>query len=456
MSLAHRPDDISPSVAALLADLSIGDSEPGSLDVAIDDRDEMLTFLVEGMEGDRDRALFTYFRSGLSIADATLQILRWRFGDKPGKVLDFASGYGRVTRFLVRDLPPESLWVADVYEDGIRFQQERLGVRGVVSTVRPEDFVLEERFDAILVTSLFTHLPEPRFLDWLRVLCARLAPGGVLVFSTHHPSLLEPCPDLPESGLLFQGHSESGSLDASDYGSTWVTESFVRGALARVAPEASVLRLARGLCNYQDLYVTVLEPDVDFSGFDYTGEPYIFLEHCSHSGIDNLHMKGWAAVRTGAVEAVEVLLDGKVLATFPIDVDRPEVAALLGGDRGDRDDRGGRYLRSGWGGMCPLPRGLSRYSAVLLIRVRDSRGVLHPVRADSIDSLILEATRNDLRSVAKRLVETGWELEDLRGYSRATIEGLRAKIAAMEKSGFWKGRMAWFRLKRALRLTDEE
>jgi SAM-dependent methyltransferase len=447
MSLSHRHDDMSPSVAALLADLGI---EPGSLDVAIDARDEMLTFLIDEMEGDRDRALFTYFRSGLSIARALLQVVRWRCGERPARVLDFASGYGRVTRFLVREIPPESLWVADVYEDGLRFQAERLGVRPVVSTVRPEDFVLDETFDAILVTSLFTHLPEPRFVDWLRVLHGRLRPGGVLAFSTHHPSLLEPCPDLPESGLLFRENSESDSLDPSDYGSTWVTEAFVRGALARVAPGCSVLRLARGLCDYQDLYVSVLEPDVDFSTFHYAGEPHIFLEHCAHSGIDNLHVEGWAAVRTGAVEAVEVLLNGKVLATFPIDRDRPEVAALLGGDRSDR------YLRSGWGGMCPLPSGLSRFSAVLLVRVRDSRGVLHPVRAGSIDSLILEATRNDLRAVEKRLVETGWKLEDLRGYTRATVGGLREKIAAMEKSGFWKGRMAWFRLKRALRLTDEE
>lgn len=448
MSLAHHPDDMSPSVAALLTDLEIG---PGSLDVAIDDRDEMLAFLIEGMEGDRDRALFTYFHSGLSIADGLLQVLRWRFGGRPIQVLDFASGYGRVTRFLVRELPPESVWVSDVYEDGLRFQRERFGVHTVPSTVRPEDFVLDETFDAVLVTSLFTHLPEARFVDWLRVLCGRLRPGGVLAFSTHHPSLLEPCPDLPESGLLFRDNSESTSLDPSDYGSTWVTEAFVRDALARVAPGCSVLRLARGICNYQDLYIAImrdkLEPDVDFSGLDYTGEPHLFLEHCSHSGIDNLRMQGWAAVRTGTLETVEVLLDGKVLATFPIDQDRPAVAALLGDDR---------YRRSGWGGMCPLPAGLSRFSAVLLIRMRDSRGVLHPVRAGSIDSLILEAVRNDLRAVEKKLVETGWELEDLRGYARATIDGLRDKIAAMEKSGFWKGRMAWFRLKRALRLTDEE
>ena len=53
-------------------------------------------------------------------------MLRWRFGslERVGKILDFASGYGRVTRFLVRDVPPELVWVADVYADGVRFQEE--------------------------------------------------------------------------------------------------------------------------------------------------------------------------------------------------------------------------------------------------------------------------------------------------------------------------------------------
>ena len=40
----------------------------------------MLGFLVDTFEGDRDRALFGYFRSGASIADSLRQVLRWRFG----------------------------------------------------------------------------------------------------------------------------------------------------------------------------------------------------------------------------------------------------------------------------------------------------------------------------------------------------------------------------------------
>ena len=241
-------EETSPYVSAFLADRGISPGEPPSeLDLAIDPRDEMLGFLEDGL-GDRERALFAYFRSGLSVAETLLQVLRWR--KVAGRVLDFASGYGRITRFLLREIPPDRLWVADVYAEGVHFQEERFGVRGVVSTVHPEDFALDETFDAILVTSLFTHLPEERFLAWLRVLCGRLNPGGVLVFSTHDPSLLVPCPEMPESGLLFQEISESGSLATSDYGSTWATEAFVRGAVAKVVPSASVHRVERGLCNY--------------------------------------------------------------------------------------------------------------------------------------------------------------------------------------------------------------
>src|SRR5829696_6637436 len=99
MTLAFAPDDTGPLVETLLASLGIG---PGTLVRAIDARDEMLGHLVASLEGDRERAIFQYFQSGASIADSMDQVLRWRFGNtgRIGKLLDFASGYGRVTRFL--------------------------------------------------------------------------------------------------------------------------------------------------------------------------------------------------------------------------------------------------------------------------------------------------------------------------------------------------------------------
>ncbi|MFY9826197.1 MAG: class I SAM-dependent methyltransferase, partial [Thermoanaerobaculia bacterium] len=340
MTLAFRPDEPNPRVTRLLADLGLA---PGAVDLAVDDRDEMLAFLVKSHRGDRDSALFQYFQSGESIARSLGQVLRWRFGDLAGptrirSLLDFASGYGRVTRFLVRAVPAERVWVADVYEGGVRFQAERFGVHALVSAIRPEDFACAERFDAILVTSLFTHLPAERFVAWLRVLLGLLQPGGLLAFSAHSPEVLPAGAGMPADGFLFVPTSESGSLDTSDYGSTWVTGDFVRSALERAAgPEApgavSLHRIERALCNFQDLYLALPEPDVDFSSLAFQGEPQLFVERAEQDAEGNLELAGWAAVRNGDVRTVEVWLDGERLASAPVDGERGDVAGFFGGPR---------------------------------------------------------------------------------------------------------------------------
>src|SRR5258706_6729105 len=268
MTLAFRPDESNSRVSFLLADLGLA---PGEIDLAVDSRDEMLEFLLRANRGDRDSALFQYFWSGSSIAGSLVQVLRWRFGGvsdlgRVQSLLDFASGYGRVTRFLVRAVPAARVWVADVYAGGVRFQAERFGVHGVVSAIRPEDFACAERFDVILVTSLFTHLPQERFVDWLRVLLGLLNPGGLLAFSAHSPEVLPAGEEMPANGFLFAPTSESGSLDTCDYGSTWVTADFVHSALEQAtgpgARGASLDRIERALCNFQDLYLVVPEPGV--------------------------------------------------------------------------------------------------------------------------------------------------------------------------------------------------
>ncbi|RPH56445.1 class I SAM-dependent methyltransferase [bacterium] len=437
MTLAYRSEEKNLLVQALLAELRLA-----AVDLSIDIRDEMLGFLLQAWEGDRDQALFQYFRSGASIAGVMGQALRWRFGD-PGRVdglLDFASGYGRVTRFLIGDVPPERVWVSDVYAEGVRFQGERFGVHGLVSTVRPEDFRCERRFDAILVTSLFTHLPEERFVAWLRVLMGLLTPRGVLAFSTHSPAVLPHGVEMPPAGIVFEERSESGSLDTSDYGSTWVTEAFVREALGRAVGAASLHRIDRGLCNFQDLYLAVPEPDADFSGLGFEHEPYLFVEVCAlQEEGRRLALEGWTASLSSTPREVQAVLDGELMATAPVAGPRADVAASLGDER---------YLHSGWGCSFPLPEGASRSSSVLLLRVVDGRGVAHPLQASTIDAALLGTARLEAERLAAELARA--EARALR-----EIAALRDRIHAMEASRFWKTRNAWFSVKRRLGLTDE-
>ena len=434
--------ETSSLVRWLLSDLGL---EAGAIDLAIDPEDEMLGFLEQSCEGDRERALYAYFQSGASIAGAMAQVLRWRFGEpgRVGRLLDFASGYGRVTRFLLRLLPAERIWVADVYAAGVSFQQRRFGVHGIVSTIRPEDFAATAgsgTFDAILVTSLFSHLPEERFVAWLRVLMGLLAPGGVLAFSVHDRGLLPPGVELPAAGLLFREVSESGSLAGSDYGSTWVSEEFVRGALRRAlagagGAGASLHRLDRGLCNFQDLYVAVPEAAADFSGLAFRGEPYLFVERCAMAEPDRLELSGWAGVLgCGSLAAIEAFLDGQLLARLPIDGSRPEVAAMLGDPR---------LVRSGWGGACRLPEGASRATAVLRLRVVDDRGAVHPEGAATLEAALHDSTKLE-GTVLQRELRQAAEHAARQAQAAAA---LAARIAAMEASRFWKLRNQWFRVK---------
>jgi SAM-dependent methyltransferase len=463
MTFSFRPDETSPFVHALLADQGLA---PGDVPLEIDACDEMLEFLVSGFEGDRERGLFAYFRSGLSIADAMTQILLWRFGgfDRIERLLDFASGYGRVTRFLLRHFQDgtarERLWISDIYADAVRFQEERFGVRGAVSTILPEDFACAERFDAILVTSLFTHLPEERFVGWLRRLLGLLRPGGMLVFSVHDESIRDPAVAMPESGLLFQELSESNTLDTGDYGSTWVSEAFVRSALERATegPRAaegpvSLWRAPLGLCNFQDLYVAVREEEVDFSGLTLYTEPFLYMERCSVSRADTpeggpavLEFAGWAAALGGPVREVQATLDGRLLAAAPVDGPRPDVAALL---------RNERFGRTGWGLSAPLPSGISRSTALLILRAVDARGVGVPLWASTLETALLQVARQDVVYLTQRLGQIQAQLAATEAQAAAEIAGLQTRIAGMEASRFWKMRNAWFRLKGALGIGPE-
>jgi SAM-dependent methyltransferase len=444
---------VGPLAAALLADRGLG---PGAVPLEIDPRDEMLSFLLAANEGDLDRARFLYYLSGLAVADSLRQLLLWHFGswDRIGRLLDFASGYGRVVRFLLRDLPPERIWVADLYEGAVAFQRERFGVHGLASAVRPEDFAGPEHFDAILVTSLFTHLPEERFVGWLRRLLERLAPGGMLLFSVHDEAVLTPGQEMPAAGIRFEAWSESASLAPSDYGSTWVTEGFVRGALARALPGVplAIHRLPRALIHFQDLYAVVPEASgetTDFSTLAFRGEPQVYVESCAFPQPDRLELSGWAAARGVArIREIQLLLDGEVLAAAPVDGDRPDVAAHFG-------DAGDAGLRPGWRIAVQLPPGTSRSRALLTLRAVDDRGVVWLVDAGSIEHALLTAARREAASLGRALFQREEDLRSVKGMTRARIEWLEAVLGEMRESRFWKMRTAWFRLKRALGLTDE-
>jgi len=101
---------------------------------------------------------------------------------RTARVLDFAAGYGRFTRFFV-ELFAEVV-ASDLDPEMLAFAREEFAVDGFLSSPDPQDLSPEPRFDLVFCFSLFTHLPESTWEPWLRRLSAFVRPGGWLVFST--------------------------------------------------------------------------------------------------------------------------------------------------------------------------------------------------------------------------------------------------------------------------------
>ncbi len=439
---ASTLDAPSPAVTALLAEWGRSPADPR---LGISPGDQMLAFLHDLYEGDAEQARCAYYRSGASIAALMLEVVRWRFGEarRARALLDFASGFGRVTRFLLDEVPPQAITVADVLPAAMTFQRQTFGVRAALSCVDPEQLDLPGPFDAILVTSLFSHLPERRFAAWLAALLDRLAPGGVLAFSTHDLLLL-PAEQRPAAGPCFQPHSEITELATAEYGSMWVDEAFVRSMLAATDRPLSAVRFPRAVCNYQDLWVVVPEAAASFTGLMPPSDPEIAMETCKVSSRE-VALSGWAHAHGAAVAAVEVLVDGRRIGLATVDGPRPDVAAVRGEDAGT----------SGWTLIAPLPGAADVYGSVLLLRAIDARGGSRLGWVGRLSTAAFHARCMQLRWHETELHRLRVEMAAQQAWAAAEIAGLQTTVATMQASRFWKLRNRWFGLKRALRLTDE-
>jgi SAM-dependent methyltransferase len=284
---------VSEEVAACVREMA---AEDPPLATRIHPSDEMYRFDLAGHHRTPETASVFYFSTGASIFKTVSEIAAWRFGglDHVRSMLDFAAGYGRATRFFARALDPRRVTVAEIDPGAVRFQQETFGVRGVVSGHDPRSLSLDGSFDLVLAVSLFSHLPSDRFEAWLERLFRLVPEGGVLAFSTHGPDLLPEGVALPASGIVFQPESETRRLAGDEYGTTWVSEEFVRRAVERTAPSsARVSAHPRGLVGHQDLYVVAKAP-VPPERLRLARDPVGALDRASiESG--TVRAAGWAA-----------------------------------------------------------------------------------------------------------------------------------------------------------------
>ena len=475
---------------------------PADFKMNICEDDEMYLFSLSNVKEDRDRALVRYYAIGRSILDAVKQIVDWHFGsfDRVGSFLDFACGYGRFTRFLIQEMPPDKIWASDIYANAVKFQSEYLGVNGIVSTGQPENYLSDRKFDCILANSFFSHMPEKTFASWLQNLYNLLTDDGILMFSVHGESLLPSHVAMPAKGILFSADSESQSLDKEEYGTTYVTEEFVREIVARIGGgKAFVHRIKKGICRFQDLYVVANQLHREFSSLKFNHHPGGYVDVAALTVKGNLYLEGWAfdVNWEGRIEEVQVLVNGEVVESCEPFYDRPDVAGYFQKEAA---------LQSGW--RCYLPKEAVSTAEVILIKAINNSGWEWIIESCSVQSLLdgrrsqsllssthtklnlvetqlaatkieleqsqsklmftktqLQETQNQLVSAHKQLQDTQSELISVQTRLEQTqeqvtsvkgeLERSHSRILAMESSKFWKLRTLWFKVRRKLGLAGE-
>ena len=300
---------------------------------------------------DASAAVSQYYNVALQQYRAARQIVDVGFAPSAGRVevLDFACGFGRLLRFLVccdRDL---GLHASEIQPDALAFVADEFGVPTLASSMQPEDFDPGRRFDVVWVASLFSHLPESLFRRWLARLHALLTPRGVLCFSVHDEVLVPPGDAMPPRGLLFKAHSENAELDAAAYGTTYVTEAFVRDAVARALGDARpVQRIRKALAHEQDIYVVAADPGRDLAPLAaFRRGPWGWADE-RRVDAGTLVLRGWAAsIDDGALPAVSIRVDGEA-HVCPTGSHRPDVRDAFADDR---------LANAGWDFVHALPPG---------------------------------------------------------------------------------------------------
>ena len=219
-------------------------------DPTIADGDEMY-------RGDLDSYLSVGFSATAQIANA--MILTGRT-DLP-RILDLPCGHGRVTRCLRAVFPESEIVGCDLLRDGVEFCARQYGAVPVHSVVEPEEIPLPGEFDLIWVGSLLTHLDEDHCRRFMAVFRRHLAPGGLLLVSSHGRNAVNRWPASDERAQAIRADFERTGFGYRDhagvtgYGTSAFTAAWMADEATRHDDVTMIGYFERGLADHQDLAV---------------------------------------------------------------------------------------------------------------------------------------------------------------------------------------------------------
>jgi hypothetical protein len=153
-------------------------------------------------------------RAGL---DAIRLAMRAAQKETVSSILDLPSGHGRVLRVLKAEFPAARFAACDIDHEAVDFCAETFDATPVYGREHPGDVDLDERFDLIWCGSLFTHLDESGWEEFLDFFESKLTRGGLLVFTSHGRDIVKRLRD-PVVGAYYIPTDSSRKAILDGYG----------------------------------------------------------------------------------------------------------------------------------------------------------------------------------------------------------------------------------------------
>lgn len=221
--------------------------------------DHIYNFLMDhgGFPDDKTRIRYYFVDGGRSANKLTTLISQYLPDVARPRVLEFASGYGCITRHLLAKADALDIVSCDIHEAAIDFLRNRLGGQAQLSASIPEKLDTGGTYDIVFALSFFSHMPVTTWARWLVRLCDAVHPGGIVAFTTQG-RLSMPfvgCETLPDLGFWYRAMSEQHDIPVEEYGQTVIAPELVRRMVGTIA-DVVLLDTREGFWwDHQDLYV---------------------------------------------------------------------------------------------------------------------------------------------------------------------------------------------------------
>ncbi|MDD4870070.1 MAG: class I SAM-dependent methyltransferase [Kiritimatiellae bacterium] len=206
-------------------------------------------------------ALVQAFQFYTSVCD-TLDTYKIQLHYGKDRICDFGCGWGRISRFFVRNVGIDNIVGLDVEQSFIDICNSTFKTGCFHKTaIFPPSHLPDVSFKLIVAYSVFSHLSEKAFNSWLVEFHRILQPGGAIAFTTRHRIFLDYCESLKKATLAYhkalasmfdnfdevrrrydtgefifsaaKGVTGGGSMDGSFYGETFIPIKYAREAALR-------------------------------------------------------------------------------------------------------------------------------------------------------------------------------------------------------------------------------